>query len=108
MILKILTFLARAGLVVMVFMFVFYTGDFYGKYGGNYPVSEFFTMEHRYEIGKYGGIPLEAQYRIDAYNDLVLLIWFALAFLFLYFVFDYFHDRKNHFFTKIMAGLKVK
>ena len=106
---RVLTTLARAGLMIEIFLAVFTMGSMYGELQENQSVYDFFTKEYRYTFDRINPdfSPIEAQ--VDYYNTIVHYVWYALGFVVLYFVFDYFYDKENHFITTIkkkFAGFK--
>jgi hypothetical protein len=74
-------------------------------YGLN--VKEYFDNHPQleYESSIYGGLPEEAEIKIEMYNNLQTRIHIGLLLVFIFLIVDYFYDPEHHFVTPIMKQI---
>lgn len=106
-ILRILTTLSKLGFFICLALVFFNTGIFYERYHSeDQSFLDFFTKKYTHQWDRHAQPSQELKDQIAFYNGIIKKIWGALAFLWLYFVWDYFLDPENHFITAIKRGVE--
>ena len=99
--------LARLMFIVFLCIAIFNAGAFYGEYKQPLEgIYSFFSRDRVYAYDSDGRLPEPALAQIGRYNSVINMIWYALFFMFLYLVLDYFVDPKHHFFYAIRKKLR--